>query len=61
MITRNFETDPEPVRVTRKRNVGSPRVENPKTKKTKTNSQHKDPELVGSLQKRLRGRSLKAQ
>ncbi|RNA29702.1 hypothetical protein BpHYR1_005726 [Brachionus plicatilis] len=58
---KDFETEPEPVRVTRKRNIGSPPVENQKTKKTITNSPHKDPELVGSLQKRRRGRPLKAQ
>ncbi|RNA42708.1 hypothetical protein BpHYR1_017518 [Brachionus plicatilis] len=58
---KDFETDPEPARVTRKRNVGSPPVENQKTKKTITNSPHKDFELVGSLQKRPRGRPLKAQ
>ncbi|RNA34335.1 hypothetical protein BpHYR1_006630 [Brachionus plicatilis] len=58
---KDFETDPEPVRVIRKRNFCSPPVKNQKTKKTITNSPHKDPELVGSLQKRPRGCPLKAQ
>ncbi|RNA30130.1 hypothetical protein BpHYR1_005478 [Brachionus plicatilis] len=56
---KDLKTDPEPVRVTRKRNACSPRVEDPKTKKTRTFLPHKDPVLFVSQQKKSPGRPRK--